>query len=98
MGERLLKFMDEANVENLNVTMADGKVTWRVRENESAIDFVLANEGARRNIRKMVIDEDGEWDVNTDHNVLWVEFCIGKSDKKKSIESKNKRRRLEMHQ
>ena len=49
-GERLLKFMDEADVENLNVTMADGKVTWRARENESAIDFVLANEGARRNI------------------------------------------------
>ena len=61
--------MDEADIENLNVTMADGKVTWRTRENESAIDFVLANEGARRNIKKMVIDEDGEWDVNTNSDV-----------------------------
>ena len=78
-GERLLKFIYEADVENLNVTMAVGKVTWRARENESAIDFVLANEGARRNIKKMVIDEDGEWDVNMDHNVLWIEFCIAKS-------------------
>ena len=38
-GERLLKFADEADMENLNVTMADGKVTWRARENESAIDL-----------------------------------------------------------
>ena len=33
-GERLLKFMDEADVENLNVTMADGKVTWRESKRE----------------------------------------------------------------
>ena len=26
---------------------------------------MLVNEGARRNIRKMVIDEEGEWDINT---------------------------------
>ena len=96
-GERLLKFMDEADVENLNVTMADGKVTWRARENESAIDFVLANEGARRNIRKMVIDEEGEWDVNTDHNVLWVEFCFGKSVEKEKVESGKKRCRWRLN-
>ena len=71
-GERLLKFMDEADVENLNVTrlgMADGKATWKTREIESTIDYVVENKRVRRNIRKMVIDEDGEWDVNTDHNV-----------------------------
>ena len=77
-GERLLKFMDEADLENLNVTMAEGKVTWRTREYESAIDYVLVNERARRNIRKMVIDEEGEWDVNTDHNVIEIELYVGK--------------------
>ena len=86
-GERLLKFMDEADVENLNVTMADGKVTWRARENESAIDFVLANEGARRNIRKMVIDEDGRMGCKYRSQcfmggvLLWKECRKGKSGK-----------------
>ena len=40
---------------------------------------MLVNERARRSIRKMVIDEDGEWDVNTDHNVIWIELCVGKT-------------------
>ena len=97
MERGLLKFADEADMENLNVTMADGKVTWRARENESAIDYMLVNEGARRNIRKMVIDEEGEWDINTDHNVLCIEVCIRKSDKKERVESGKKRCRWRLN-
>ena len=37
-GEKLLRFMDETDLENLNVTMAEGKVTWKSKEHESAID------------------------------------------------------------
>ena len=36
----------------------------------------------------MVIDGEGEWDVNTDHNVLWVEFCFGKSVEKEKVEKR----------
>ena len=90
-GGRLLKFMDEADMENLNATMADGKVTWRTGEYESAIDYVLVNEIVRRNIRKMVIDEEGEWDVNTDHNVIWIELYVGKRGKNETVKSVKKR-------
>ena len=47
-GEMLLEFMDELNMENLNVTLAEGRVTWCAREQESAIDYVLVNEKNER--------------------------------------------------
>ncbi|XP_045120039.1 uncharacterized protein LOC123509656 isoform X1 [Portunus trituberculatus] len=39
-GEMLGDFVDEMELENLNVTFAEGRVTWSAREQESAIDCV----------------------------------------------------------
>ena len=41
--------------------------------------------------------EEGEWDVNTDHNVLWVEFCFGKSVEKEKVENGKKRCRWRLN-
>ena len=38
------------SLEILNETIAEGKVTWNGRECISAIDYVLTNESARKNI------------------------------------------------
>ncbi|MPC62955.1 hypothetical protein E2C01_057046 [Portunus trituberculatus] len=42
-GEMLEEFVNEMELENLNVTLAEGQVTWNAREHESAIDYMLVN-------------------------------------------------------
>ncbi len=42
-GEMLDDFVNDMNLENLNVTLAEGCVTWSARDQESAIDYVLVN-------------------------------------------------------
>ena len=72
-GELLDEFVDEMNLENLNVTLAEGRVTWNARNQESAIDYVLVNEKMRECVSRMWIDEDGMIDVVSDHNAMVVE-------------------------
>ena len=73
-GERLNEFVYEMNLENLNVTIAEGCVTWSARGQKFAIDYVLVNERARVNVNKMWIDEDGEFDIATDHTMIVIEW------------------------
>ena len=77
-GEMLAEFIDEMNLENLNQTLADGRVTWSARNQESAIDYVLVNGKMRESVARMWIDEDGVIDVVSDHNMLVVECMIGR--------------------
>ena len=58
-GEMLAEFIDEMNLENLNETLAEGRVTWNARDQMSAIDYVLVNGRMRENVARMWIDEDG---------------------------------------
>ncbi|MPC33932.1 hypothetical protein E2C01_027301 [Portunus trituberculatus] len=57
------KFVDEMELENLNVTLAEGRVTWNAREHESAIDYMLVNGRMREIVSHMWIDEDGMVDI-----------------------------------
>ena len=50
-GQLLMDFTEEHYMENLNATMALGRVTWSGNRSESAIDFILVNEKARRRIQ-----------------------------------------------
>lgn len=52
-SERLNEFVYEMNLENLNVTMAEGCVTWGARDQKSAIDYVIINGKARVNADKL---------------------------------------------
>ncbi|MPC73953.1 hypothetical protein E2C01_068296 [Portunus trituberculatus] len=66
----LEEFVDEMELENLNVTLAEGRVTWNAREHESAIDYLLVNERMREIVSHMWIDKDGMVDIVSDHNML----------------------------
>ncbi|XP_063861825.1 uncharacterized protein LOC135101590 [Scylla paramamosain] len=72
-GKMLGEFVDELELENLNVTLAEGRVTWSAREQESAIDYMLVNGRMREIVSHMWIDEDGLVDIVSDHNMLVVE-------------------------
>ena len=52
-SEMLAEFMDEMNLENLNETLAEGRVTWSAKNQESAIDFVLVNGKMRESVTRM---------------------------------------------
>ena len=84
-GELLREVCENMSLEILNETIAEGKVTWRGRESKSAIDYVLVNENARENISGMWIDEEGEFDVSSDHGLLHIKYLcdIDKVEPKK---------------
>ena len=44
-------------------------MTWSNGSYESAIDYILVNEKARNRIHCFSIDDEGIFDINTDHNV-----------------------------
>ena len=73
-GQLLIDFTEEDYLENLNVTMAQGRVTWSGNRSESAIDFILVNEKARRRIQYVEVDEDRMIDIQSDHNMVWLVY------------------------
>ena len=92
-GELLDEFVNEMNLENLNVTMAEGRVTWSARDQVSAIDYVLVNGKMRECVSRMWIDEDGMIDVVSDHNMLVVE-CNFSSRPESGVKRERKKWRL----
>ena len=72
-GKRLLDFAENQNLEILNSTIARGKVTWTSGNSKSAIDYVLTNSNARDFIDSMWIDEEGNVDITTDHNLIMID-------------------------
>ena len=49
-GEMMVEFVSEMNLENLNETLAEGRVTWNARNQESAIDYMLVNGRMRESV------------------------------------------------
>lgn len=93
-GEMLNEFVYDMDLENLNETIGDGRVTWSARGQESAIDYVLVNGRMREIVSRMWIDENGEIYIVSDHNMLVVECMMnGLNEKKKTVEKKKWRLR-----
>ena len=57
--EKWLQLADINSLEILNHTVSEGKVIWKGRVFESAIDYVLVNQWARIFVDAMAIDEEG---------------------------------------
>ena len=70
--ETLGEFVDEMDLENLNETLAEGRVTWCARNQESAIDYMLVSGRMREIVDRMWIDEDGTIDIVSDHNMRYL--------------------------
>ena len=83
-GKMLLDVFEKTDIHLLNNTSkCSGKITRRNTKNVnefSAIDFVLASEGAKSWVTNMQIDEDGLFRVkgrnDTDHNTITINLSI----------------------
>ncbi|MPC70509.1 hypothetical protein E2C01_064759 [Portunus trituberculatus] len=84
----LEEFVDEIELENLNVALAEGRVTRNAREHESAIDYMLVNERMREIVLHVWIDEDGMVDIVSDHSMLVME-CLMQSGSEVRVVEKN---------
>ena len=62
-GEMLAEFIDKMNLENLNEMLAEGRVTWSARNQESTINFVLVNRKMCESVTWIWIDEDRMIDI-----------------------------------
>ena len=73
-GKMLREVSERMNLEILNETIARGRVTWQARGQKSAIDYVLANEQARERVMDVWIDEEGEIGIDSDHNMIVINY------------------------
>lgn len=93
-GRLTLDLMEEAHLENLNITIGEGRVTRKSGGVESAIDFVLVNKNAREKVVSLVVDEEKEIDVGSDHRVLVLEYRLGEPKVKNTDDKKRVNWRL----
>ena len=89
-GMLLRDACDNMSLEMLNETIAEGRVTWQGREHRSAIDYVLVNENAREKVLSLWIDEDQEFDIGSDHNLLLVRYDCEVKEAKQVQKRKSK--------
>ena len=91
--ELMLSFTEKNDLENGNLTKTIRKITWRrARGNEkSQIDYVLYSKMMGDKINKIWIDEEKNFNVSPDHNIMMVEY----SHKEKKIKSHKNKKKME---
>ena len=72
----MLTFTEENELEIGNLTKAVGKITWQRKggKEKSAIDFILYNREMCAKIKRIIIDEEKEFDLKSDHNMTIIEY------------------------
>ena len=74
-GERLIKFCDDACLNIMNCSRkCYGKITWFRHPHSSCIDYMLTSDKTEDYIYKMVVDEDRNFHLGSDHNVIISHF------------------------
>ena len=89
-GNRLLDFAEVSEFEILNHTIAEGRATWLNGKVDSAIDYILVNKKTREMVISMNIDEEGDINIQSDHNVLILNYGCSSEGKIKGREGKGK--------
>ena len=52
----LFNFVDICNLEILNRTIGQGKITWKNRLFESSIDYILVNDNTKELVHEMIVE------------------------------------------
>jgi hypothetical protein len=72
-GERLLNFRDDACLNIVNCSnKCHGKITWFRHPHSSCIDYFLSSNSIDKCIEKMIVDEDRNFHIGSDHNILML--------------------------
>jgi len=81
-GNRLLTFCDDSDLSIINCSkMCHGKITWVRGSQKSTIDYLLGSESILNKVRKMIVGEDGDYHLGSDHNVLLLNLKPNKNTK-----------------
>ena len=50
-----------------------GKWTWQDGKKRSVLDYVLASQGIADSVTQMTVDDEGWFDIGSDHNLMFWE-------------------------
>ena len=72
-GKRLLNFCNDASLDIVNCSRkCHGKITWFRHPFSSCIDYFLSSNILDSYIEKMIVDEERNFHLGSDHNVLFL--------------------------
>jgi hypothetical protein len=76
-GDELEKMVEELEVKIINKSeKCIGKWTWSKNNKKSIVDYVLACDKTKEKIQKMNIDDEGEYNILSDHNLIQIKLEI----------------------
>ncbi|KAG0411987.1 hypothetical protein HPB47_010874 [Ixodes persulcatus] len=74
-GRMMRRLAEDLELEILNLREdCEGQHTWIVRDRRTCIDYELASKRLGTNRQTVVVDEEGEWSVNSDHKIIFLHF------------------------
>jgi len=79
-GQCLLNFKEDSGLHILNCTkLCKGKFTWFRKDLQSAIDYVLCSDSVLQHVNEFIVDDDRNWNLSSDHNVLLLKCAFRNS-------------------
>ena len=84
-GKRLLDFRDDSGLLILNCSnICKGKFTWFRKDLKSAIDYMLCSPNVLQCTREFIVDDERQFHLGSDHNVLLLNCKIKPSNSKRN--------------
>ncbi|KAM7301565.1 hypothetical protein ISCGN_017084 [Ixodes scapularis] len=75
IGQELLEMADQFNLVKGNFQpKCEGFTMWSSENRKSCIDYAVTSPGLYDSLTRMVIDEEGDHRVGSDHNRMLIEF------------------------
>ncbi|KAG0411885.1 hypothetical protein HPB47_010975 [Ixodes persulcatus] len=72
-GTMIRQLAEDVELEILNLREdCEGQHTWMVRDRRTCIDYALALKRLGSNLQKVVVDEEGELSVSSDHKSIFL--------------------------
>ncbi|KAG0444546.1 hypothetical protein HPB47_013673, partial [Ixodes persulcatus] len=74
-GRVLRQLAEDLELEILNLREeCEGKHTWKVRDKKTCIDYALASKSLSKRLQKIVVDDNVELSVGSDHSTMLLHF------------------------
>ncbi|KAG0441865.1 hypothetical protein HPB47_015827 [Ixodes persulcatus] len=74
-GQMLRQLAEDLELEILNLREeCEGKHTWMVRDKTTCIDYALASKRLSNRLQKIVVDDNGELSVGSNHSTILLHF------------------------
>lgn len=76
-GRKLINFRDDSDMTIVNCTRkCFGKITWFRHPYSSTIDYFLVSDSVYQCTNDMIVDEDRNFNIGSDHNMLFINITL----------------------